>query len=58
MHNLEATKESLVKQLEDLELLIKENEDKARQYIGENKRTLAKTYLRKKQLLEKNHGKH
>ncbi|KAM7359419.1 charged multivesicular body protein 7 [Cochliomyia hominivorax] len=55
IHNLQQTKINLVKQLEDIELEVKDNEDKARQYIKENKRLLAKTYLRKKHLLEKNH---
>lgn len=50
------TQTSLLKQLENLELDIKENEGKAHQYIKENKRQLAKTYLRKKHLMEKNHG--
>lgn len=47
----------MIKQIEDIELEVKDNENKARQYIKENKRLLAKTYLRKKHLLEKNHGK-
>ncbi|XP_018785377.1 PREDICTED: charged multivesicular body protein 7 [Bactrocera latifrons] len=57
VHNLKMTQASLLKQLEKLEEDIKENAEKARQYIKENKRQLAKTYLRKKQLLEKNHEK-
>lgn len=56
MHNLEMTQASLLKQLETLEDEIKANDDKARQYVRENKRQLAKTYLRKRRLLEKNHG--
>jgi len=56
MHNLEMTRASLLKQLEDLEDEVKMNDDKARQYVKENKRQLAKTYLRKRRLLEKNHG--
>lgn len=56
VHNLKMTQASLLKQLENLEEDIKENEEKARQYIKENKRQLAKTYLRKKLLKEKNHG--
>lgn len=55
MHNLEMTRASLLKQLEDLEDEVKMNDDKARQYVKENKRQLAKTYLRKRRLLEKNH---
>ncbi|KAM8708035.1 hypothetical protein ACLKA7_015067 [Drosophila subpalustris] len=55
MHNLEMTRNSLSNQLEDLEEEIKMNDDKARQYVKENKRQLAKTYLRKRRLLEKNH---
>ncbi|XP_014093068.3 charged multivesicular body protein 7 [Bactrocera oleae] len=57
VHNLKMTQASLLKQLENLEEDIKENEEKARQYIKENKRQLAKTYLRKKLLKEKNHEK-
>lgn len=45
------------KQLEDIELDIKENDIKARQHIKDNQRVLAKSFLRKKHLLEKNHGK-
>lgn len=56
VHNLEMTQASLLKQLETLEDDIKANDDKARQYVRENKRQLAKTYLRKRRLLEKNHG--
>lgn len=56
VHNLEMTQASLLKQLEVLEDGIKTNDDKARQYVKENKRQLAKTYLRKRRLLEKNHG--
>ncbi|XP_023292401.2 charged multivesicular body protein 7 [Lucilia cuprina] len=55
IHNLQVTKTNLVKQIDDIEMEIKDNENKARQYIKENKRLLAKTYLRKKHLLEKNH---
>ncbi|XP_030573106.1 charged multivesicular body protein 7 [Drosophila novamexicana] len=55
VHNLEMTQASLMKQLESLEEEIKVNDDKARQYVKENKRQLAKTYLRKRRLLEKNH---
>ncbi|TDG42114.1 hypothetical protein AWZ03_011446 [Drosophila navojoa] len=55
MHNLEMTQASLLQQLESLEEEIKANDDKARQYVKENKRQLAKTYLRKRRLLEKNH---
>ncbi|KAH8419586.1 hypothetical protein KR222_007773 [Zaprionus bogoriensis] len=55
VHNLEMTQASLLKQLEELEDSIKANDDKARQYVKENKRQLAKTYLRKRRLLEKNH---
>ncbi|XP_073838408.1 charged multivesicular body protein 7 [Musca autumnalis] len=57
LHNLQTTKQSLLKQLDSLELQVSENEEKARQYIKENKRLLAKTYLRKKHLLEKSHAK-
>ncbi|XP_061396251.1 charged multivesicular body protein 7 [Musca vetustissima] len=57
LHNLQITRQSLLKQLEHLELQISENEEKTRQYIRENKRLLAKTYLRKRHLLEKSHVK-
>lgn len=50
------TQASLVQQLESLEDEIKVNDDKARHYVKENKRQLAKTYLRKRRLLEKNYG--
>lgn len=56
MHNLEMTQASLLNQLEALEEDIKANDAKARQYVKENKRQLAKTYLRKRRLLEQNHG--
>lgn len=56
LHNLHTTRQLLLKQLENLEFQVAENEEKARQYIKENKRLLAKTYLRKKHLLEKSHG--
>ncbi|XP_016970027.1 charged multivesicular body protein 7 [Drosophila rhopaloa] len=55
VHNLQNTQAQLLKQLEDLEEEIKVNDDKARQYLKENKRQMAKTYLRKRHLLEKNH---
>ncbi|XP_062131748.1 charged multivesicular body protein 7 [Drosophila sulfurigaster albostrigata] len=55
MHNLDMTRVGLLKQLEELEEEIKVNDTKARQYVKENKRQLAKTYLRKRRLLEKNH---
>ncbi|XP_016955734.1 charged multivesicular body protein 7 [Drosophila biarmipes] len=55
VHNLQNTQAQLLKQLEDLEEEIKINDEKARQYLKENKRQLAKTYLRKRHLLEKNH---
>ncbi|EDV97624.1 GH14595 [Drosophila grimshawi] len=55
MHDLEMTQANLLKQLEGIEEDIKSNENKALQYVKENKRQLAKTYLRKKRLLEKNH---
>lgn len=51
------TQRNLLQQLEDLEDDIKLNDEKVRQYVKEGKRQLAKTYLRKKHLLEKNHGK-
>ncbi|KAH8371440.1 hypothetical protein KR093_007499, partial [Drosophila rubida] len=54
-HNLEMTRVGLLKQLEELEDEIKVNDSKVRQYVKENKRQLAKTYLRKRRLLEKNH---
>ncbi|XP_036327371.1 charged multivesicular body protein 7 [Rhagoletis pomonella] len=57
VHNLKMTQASLLKQLETLEEDIKVNEEKARAYLKENKRQLAKTYLRKKHLMEKNHEK-
>ncbi|CAD7005910.1 unnamed protein product [Ceratitis capitata] len=57
VHNLKMTQVSLLKQLENLEEDMRENEEKARQYVKENKRQLAKTYLRKKHLMEKNHEK-
>ncbi|XP_011178311.2 charged multivesicular body protein 7 [Zeugodacus cucurbitae] len=57
IHNLKMTQASLRTQLENLEEDLKENDEKARQYIKENKRQLAKTYLRKKHLIEKNHEK-
>lgn len=50
------TQASLLNQLEALEEDIKANDAKARQYVKENKRQLAKTYLRKRRLLEQNHG--
>ncbi|XP_075160299.1 charged multivesicular body protein 7 [Haematobia irritans] len=56
-HNLNVTKQSLLHQLESLEIEIVENENRARQYVRDNKRVLAKTYLRKKHLLEKQHEK-
>nr|XP_016924643.1 charged multivesicular body protein 7 [Drosophila suzukii] len=55
VHNLQNTQAQLLKQLEELEEDIKVNDEKARQYLKENKRQLAKTYLRKRHLLEKNH---
>ncbi|ALC43823.1 CG5498 [Drosophila busckii] len=55
VHNLQVTQGNLLKQLEELEDEIKLNDDKARQYVKENKRQLAKTYLRKRNLLEKSH---
>ncbi|KAH8378972.1 hypothetical protein KR009_002336 [Drosophila setifemur] len=55
VHNLQNTQAQLLKQLEDLEEDIKLNDNKARQYMVENKRQIAKTYLRKRHLLEKNH---
>ncbi|KAH8361657.1 hypothetical protein KR084_012485 [Drosophila pseudotakahashii] len=55
VHNLQNTQAQLLKQLEDLEEEIKVNDEKARQYLKENKRQMAKTYLRKRHLLEKNH---
>ncbi|XP_020808922.1 charged multivesicular body protein 7 [Drosophila serrata] len=55
VHNLQNTQAQLLKQLENLEEDIKVNDDKARQYLKENKRQMAKTYLRKRHLLEKNH---
>ncbi|KAH8350864.1 hypothetical protein KR067_001699 [Drosophila pandora] len=55
VHNLQNTQTQLLKQLENLEEDIKVNDDKARQYLKENKRQMAKTYLRKRHLLEKNH---
>ncbi|XP_017059657.1 charged multivesicular body protein 7 [Drosophila ficusphila] len=55
VHNLQNTQAQLLKQLENLEEEIKVNDDKARQYMKENKRQMAKTYLRKRHLLEKNH---
>ncbi|KAI8036626.1 charged multivesicular body protein 7 [Drosophila gunungcola] len=55
VHNLQNTQAQLLKQLEDLEEEIKLNDDKARQYLKENKRQMAKSYLRKRHLLEKNH---
>ncbi|XP_017022749.1 charged multivesicular body protein 7 [Drosophila kikkawai] len=55
VHNLQNTQAQLLKQLESLEEDIKLNDDKARQYLKENKRQMAKTYLRKRHLLEKNH---
>ncbi|KAH8300403.1 hypothetical protein KR018_004397 [Drosophila ironensis] len=55
VHNLQNTQAQLLKQLESLEEDIKINDHKARQYIKENKRQMAKTYLRKRILLEKNH---
>lgn len=55
VHNLQNTQAQLLKQLEDLEEEIKVNDDKVRQYMKENKRQMAKTYLRKRHLLEKNH---
>jgi len=57
VHNLQNTQAQLLKQLEELEEDIKVNDEKARQYLKENKRQLAKTYLRKRHLLEKNHGR-
>lgn len=57
VHNLKMAQNSLLSQLEDIEKEVKLNEDKARQYIKDGKRQLAKAYLRKKQLLEKNHEK-
>ncbi|TMW44425.1 hypothetical protein DOY81_010492 [Sarcophaga bullata] len=57
LHNLQVTKDNLLKQLDDIEVDIKYNENKAREYMKENKRLLAKTYLRKKHLLEQNHEK-
>uniref|UniRef100_A0A1I8NXI1 Charged multivesicular body protein 7 n=1 Tax=Stomoxys calcitrans TaxID=35570 RepID=A0A1I8NXI1_STOCA len=57
IHNLLVTKQVLLKQLESIEKEILENEEKARLYVRDNKRMLAKTYLRKKHLLEKNHEK-
>ncbi|XP_055855681.1 charged multivesicular body protein 7 [Episyrphus balteatus] len=56
-HNLQMTQKNLTVQLESLETDIKATDDKARQYLKENKRQLAKTYLRKKHLLEKNYEK-
>lgn len=50
------TQASLLNQLDALEEDIKVNDAKARQYVKENKRQLAKTYLRKRRLLEQNHG--
>lgn len=58
IHNLMMTKESLEKQLADIELQITEIQNKAIQNIKEGKRLLAKTSLRRKHLLEKNHGKY
>ncbi|XP_017081174.1 charged multivesicular body protein 7 [Drosophila eugracilis] len=55
VHNLQNTQAQLLKQLEDLEEDIKVNDNKARQLLKENKRQMAKTYLRKRHLLEKNH---
>ncbi|SPP87338.1 charged multivesicular body protein 7 [Drosophila guanche] len=55
VHNLQITQADLLKQLENLEEEIKANDEKARQYIKENKRQMAKTYLRKRHLVEKNH---
>ncbi|XP_039485881.1 charged multivesicular body protein 7 [Drosophila santomea] len=55
VHNLQNTQSQLLKQLEELEEEIKVNDDKARQYMKGNKRQMAKTYLRKRHLLEKNH---
>ncbi|XP_068143319.1 LOW QUALITY PROTEIN: charged multivesicular body protein 7 [Drosophila tropicalis] len=55
MHNLQMTQANLLQQLETLEVNIKFNDDKVRQYLKENKRQMAKTYLRKRHLLEKNH---
>ncbi|XP_055902451.1 charged multivesicular body protein 7 [Eupeodes corollae] len=56
-HNLQMTQKNLTAQLESLESDIKITDEKARQYLKENKRQLAKTYLRKKHLLEKNYEK-
>ncbi|XP_053953751.1 charged multivesicular body protein 7 [Anastrepha ludens] len=57
VHNLKMTQASLLKQLDNIEEDIKLTEEKARTYLKENKRQLAKTYLRKKHLMEKNHEK-
>ncbi|XP_001354130.3 charged multivesicular body protein 7 [Drosophila pseudoobscura] len=55
VHRLQITQADLLKQLQNLEEEIKANDEKARQYIKENKRQMAKTYLRKRHLVEKNH---
>ncbi|XP_030385756.1 charged multivesicular body protein 7-like [Scaptodrosophila lebanonensis] len=55
LHRLQMTKTSLLQQMEKLEDECKFNDKKVHQYVKENKRQLAKVYLRRRHLVEKNH---
>ncbi|XP_030382520.1 charged multivesicular body protein 7 [Scaptodrosophila lebanonensis] len=55
VHRLQMTQSSLLKELEKLEEDIRVNDQKVQLYVKEKKRQMAKTYLRKRHLMEKNH---
>lgn len=54
---LEDSQVKLAAQLTKIEEDIKENDNIVRQLMKEGKKQLAKSYLRKRHLCEKNHGK-
>lgn len=58
IYTLRRMEKSLIKSVEGIETDIKNTDNTVRKYLKEQKRQLAKSFLRKKHVLEKNLGKH
>lgn len=56
IYTLNKMEKSLTKSVEDIEMDINNTETLVRQYIRDKKKQLAKSFLRKKHVLEKNLG--
>lgn len=58
IYTLRKVEKSLIKSVEGIETDIKNTDTAVRKYLKEQKRQLAKSFLRKKHVLEKNLGKY